>query len=118
MAPSICRRLLIHAFFWAVVRALTKFGTAIAANRPMIATTIMISTNVNPLARAVLFFILDLSFVYGVNTAMGGLLLVQRVLTNCPWFTVSANLAGIFIKSIRNITFSYPFLTRQSRSDA
>jgi hypothetical protein len=31
-----------------VLRALAKLGTEIAANNPMIATTIMISTRVNP----------------------------------------------------------------------
>ena len=42
---------------WDVVRALIKFGIAIAANRPMIATTIMISTRVNPALRLILMFI-------------------------------------------------------------
>src|SRR6267378_8682243 len=55
LALSICRRLLIHAFIWAVVRALTKLGIAIAANSPMMATTIMISTSVKP---AFLFFLI------------------------------------------------------------
>src|SRR5687767_15554911 len=58
-APSIWRRLLMHAFFWAVVRALTKLGIAIAARRPMMATTIMISTSVKPAFRLdLLMFIL------------------------------------------------------------
>src|SRR5215472_18863730 len=59
-APSICRRLLMHAFFCEVVRALMKLGMAIAANRPIMATTIMISTNVKPEWREVLIFILYL----------------------------------------------------------
>src|SRR6266404_9408261 len=58
IAPSIWRRLLMQAFFWDVVRALTKLGIAIAAKRPIMATTIMISTNVKPLLRDVLMFIL------------------------------------------------------------
>lgn len=37
----------MQAFNWAVVRDLRKFGTAIAASKPMIATTIIISTSVN-----------------------------------------------------------------------
>src|SRR5262245_11642800 len=53
-APSIWRRLLMQAFFCAVVRAFTKLGMAIAARRPMIATTIMISTSVKPALRLVL----------------------------------------------------------------
>src|SRR5438105_1010270 len=62
MAPSICRRLLMQAFFCAEVRALTKFGIAIAASRPMIATTIMISTRVKPYFRWVLTCIVSLLF--------------------------------------------------------
>src|SRR5664279_3892527 len=58
LAPSIWRRLLMHAFFCDCVRARTKFGMAIEANRPMITTTIMISTRVKPELRDVLFFIL------------------------------------------------------------
>src|SRR5258708_27071215 len=57
-APSIWRRLLMHALAWEVVRALTKLGIAIAARRPIMATTIMISTSVKPDLRVVLFFIL------------------------------------------------------------
>src|ERR1043165_4806309 len=53
-APSIWRRLLMQAFFCAVVRAFTKLGIAIAARRPMMATTIMISTSVKPAFRLVL----------------------------------------------------------------
>src|SRR6266849_624592 len=60
-APSIWRRLLMHAFFCEVVRALMKLGIAIAARRPMMATTIIISTNVKPDLREVLMFILCLS---------------------------------------------------------
>src|SRR2546425_1216538 len=57
-APLIWRKLLMQAFCWAVVRAFTKLGMAIAANRPMMATTIMISTSVKPDLRDVLIFIL------------------------------------------------------------
>src|SRR5215831_6197586 len=60
-APSIWRRLLIHAFFCAVPRAFTKLGIAMAASNPMIATTIMISTSVKPdlflFIRALLLFV-------------------------------------------------------------
>ena len=47
-ALSICVRLFIQAFACVVALALTKFGMAIAAKRPMMATTIIISTSVNP----------------------------------------------------------------------
>src|SRR5439155_14593932 len=60
-APSIWRRLLMQAFTCEVVRALMKLGIAIAARRPMMATTIIISTNVKPDLREVLMFILYLS---------------------------------------------------------
>src|SRR5439155_19617975 len=82
-----------------------KLGIAIAANRPIMATTIMISTSVKPLLRAVRIFILDLSFVNGVNTATSGLLLFQLVFTYCLLLTVSANLTAAWLKSIPNIKF-------------
>ena len=45
----------MQAFCCEVVRALTKLGIAIAASNPIMATTIMISTSVNPALR--LFFV-------------------------------------------------------------
>jgi hypothetical protein len=48
----------MQAFCCVVVRALTKLGIAIAARRPIIATTIMISTSVKPDFRDLLVFIL------------------------------------------------------------
>ena len=45
------------------LRACTKLGIAIEASRPMMATTIMISTSVNPLLRELMFFIFHLSVV-------------------------------------------------------
>ena len=39
----------MQAFICDAFRDLRKFGMAIAARRPIIATTIMISTSVNPL---------------------------------------------------------------------
>src|SRR5437867_13044889 len=85
MAPSIWRRLLMQALVCEVVRALMKLGIAIAANRPMMATTIMISTNVKPDLRDVWIFILTfLPFCRrGVNKATGGLLLWQFLFTHC-----------------------------------
>src|SRR5688572_30048760 len=76
VALSIWRRLFKQAFVWEVLRALTKLGIAIAANRPMMATTIMISTSVKPALREVLIFIVYtafLRFVCGMSTATGGL---------------------------------------------
>src|SRR5882724_10804187 len=63
IAPSIWRRLLMQAFCCEVVRALMKLGMAIAANRPIMATTIMISTNVKPDLRDDLIFILSFTFL-------------------------------------------------------
>src|SRR6185295_11767401 len=51
----------MQAFFWLAVRAFTKFGIAIAANNPMMATTIMISTRVKPALLFVLICITLLS---------------------------------------------------------
>ena len=45
----------MQAFCCEVARALMKLGMAIAANRPMMATTIIISTRVKPALRDVLF---------------------------------------------------------------
>src|SRR5207247_9942277 len=48
----------MQAFFWLAVRALTKLGMAMAASRPIMATTIMISTSVKPALRRLLVFII------------------------------------------------------------
>ena len=57
-AASIWRRLLMQALACDVARAFTKLGMAMAAKRPIMATTIMISTKVKPaLRRAFVFFI-------------------------------------------------------------
>src|SRR5277367_4912839 len=62
-AASIWRRLLMQAFCCEVARAFTKLGIAMAANRPMMATTIMISTKVKPaLRRFFVIFILSSFF--------------------------------------------------------
>ena len=51
-----------------VARAFTKFGIAMAASKPMMATTIMISTRVKPALRRFLFsFIFDFLFVDAVE---------------------------------------------------
>src|SRR5258708_10360892 len=52
----------MHALVCAFVRALTKLGIAMAAKRPMMATTIMISTRVKPDLRLVLICILLIAF--------------------------------------------------------
>src|ERR1035438_1268890 len=79
-ALSIWRRLLMQAFFCDCVRARTKLGIAIAASKPMMATTIMISTSVNPDLFDVLFFILALSFCCcGVNEATSGFIIRTTV---------------------------------------
>src|ERR1043166_2508298 len=67
LAPSMMRRLLRIEFSWALSRAFTKFGIAIAANKPMMATTIMISTRVKPAFLFVLICISDLSVVVYLN---------------------------------------------------
>src|SRR5258706_18206 len=74
-AASIWRRLLMQALAWEVARAFTKFGIAIAARRPMMATTIMISTSVKPALRMffIVFILFFLSVVCGSNSATGWL---------------------------------------------
>src|SRR5262245_45123218 len=57
LAPSICFKLAIQALVWLAVRALTKLGIAMAASKPMMATTIMISTKVKPELDALRIFI-------------------------------------------------------------
>src|SRR5271170_2595779 len=59
-AASIWRRLLMQALACEVARAFTKFGIAMAARRPMMATTIMISTSVKPALR--MFFIVFICY--------------------------------------------------------
>src|SRR3954469_20268276 len=77
-APSIWRRLLMQAFCCEVVRALMKLGMAIAANRPIMATTIIISTNVKPALRDVFVFMLSFTFLFcGVNDTAGGLVIIS-----------------------------------------
>src|SRR5260370_8321954 len=66
----------MQAFCCDVVRAFTKLGIAIAANNPIMATTIMISTRVKPDFLDALIFILPLLFAFvsrGVNKATGWL---------------------------------------------
>ena len=58
IAESICFMLMMQEFACAVFLFLTKFGIAMAASIPIIATTIMISTNVKPAPRFVLSFII------------------------------------------------------------
>ena len=62
----------MQALAWEVVRARTKLGMAIAAKRPMMATTIIISTRVKPALFVVLIFILLVTFCCEVNVATGG----------------------------------------------
>jgi len=61
---SIRRKLLIQAFCCEVVRAFTKLGIAIAANKPIMATTIMISTKVKPRVFAGVLFIFSFCFFF------------------------------------------------------
>src|SRR6266487_5083633 len=89
--------LLMQAFDWEVLRALTKLGIAIAARRPMMATTIMISTSVKPALREVLIFICFsnfLRFSCGVNTATGGLFIITVGVHLLPVATARPGLAA------------------------
>jgi len=52
----ICAAFALHTLVVAVVLDFTKFGTAIAVNKPIVATTIIISTSVKP--RSLVFTLL------------------------------------------------------------
>src|SRR6266404_3493416 len=111
MAPSICRRLLMQALACAVVRAFTKLGIAIAANKPMMATTIMISTRVKPLLRVALLFILSLSFLRREHGNRRVIIITIDV-HELPVANRGSNLTGQVLLSRGNALFPYPFLTR------
>src|ERR1041385_804622 len=67
---------------------------AIAARRPMMATTIMISTSVKPALREVLIFITNLCLsIRGVNRAAGGLFIRTNLFTVLPAATAGMTLA-------------------------
>src|SRR5437867_6028058 len=80
------RRLFTMELSCAVSRAFTKLGMAMAANNPMMATTIMISTSVKAALRDVLICITTLLFVRscGVNNARGGLVLLRDFVHKLP----------------------------------
>src|SRR6266851_5016293 len=85
LAPSTCFMLAMQAFFWLAARAFTKLGIAIAASKPMMATTIMISTSVKPARREFLSFILCTFLSGGVNERQkAGLLLVPHFVHELP----------------------------------
>src|SRR6185312_6271581 len=63
LAPSSWRRLLMQAVCFALALARMKLGMAMVASRPMMATTIMISTSVKPAVEGALIFI---EFVSGI----------------------------------------------------
>src|SRR2546430_1657290 len=101
-APSIWRRLLMQAFACETVRARTKLGIAIAARRPMMATTIMISTRVKPDSFVVLIFITTfavVAFFFGVNVTTGGLITISVVVHKLPVVPKHS------LSSIRNTSF-------------
>src|SRR6185369_9015060 len=81
------RRLLTMEFNCACSRALTKLGIAMAAKRPMMATTIMISTRVKPDLRLVLICILLITFCFCLLRCEQRKRLVTRIasvlFTNC-----------------------------------
>src|SRR5882672_3258391 len=74
----------MQAFICEVVRALMKLGMAIAANRPIMATTIMISTNVKPDLREVLMFILCLSFCLRRERSNGRVSIITTFVHSLP----------------------------------
>src|ERR1035441_4036978 len=105
-AASIWRRLLMQALACEVARAFTKFGMAMAARRPMMATTIMISTSVKPaLCLECLVFIRLVFFLFITcprrEPATGGcILLLGFKLTDCllqPLTGLIKQPSGLFV---------------------
>ena len=66
-ADSICLRLLMQVLACEVARAWMKFGRAIADKSQMIATTIIISTKVNPLESLIVIVRFVFIFIDVVN---------------------------------------------------
>src|ERR1700739_4322000 len=95
-AASIWRRLLMQALACEVARAFTKFGIAIAANRPMMATTIMISTSVKPALRMFLFVFIVFVLLDGTGAPLAGLLISASLPASLPVATV---VGGVIAKS-------------------
>jgi hypothetical protein len=83
-----------------------------AANRPIIATTIMISTRVKPKLRLFFFCICFLSaYCRGVNSAKGGLIVNTVVFTDCLLLTAlscSSTFNAIRNDSISSLSLKSP----------
>src|SRR5476651_1580843 len=96
-AASIWRRLLMQALACEVARAFTKLGIAIAANRPMMATTIMISTSVKPaLRRFFIVFIFFLSVYVRCEQHNRRVMMITALFTSLPVVTATdANIAVV-----------------------
>src|SRR6266699_3974800 len=108
--------LLMQALACEVLRALTKLGIAIAARRPMMATTIMISTSVKLALREVLIFICFsnfLRFSCGVNTATGGLFIITVGVHLLPVATARPGLA-VEVPTSQKKAQSFPQATPNS----
>src|ERR1700761_2383464 len=89
-AAVIWRMLLTHAFCCEVARAFTKLGIAIAASKPIMATTIMISTSVKPALRDcfILFMFLLVSSERSEHVT-GGFIIMTFVFTELPATTAA-----------------------------
>src|SRR6266496_6448829 len=76
----------MQAFIWDCVRARTKLGIAIAARRPIMATTIMISTRVKPdLLDLLIFMLTNFAFLFSRREhATGGFNLITVSFTKLP----------------------------------
>src|SRR6516162_4779734 len=75
----------MQAFICEVVRARTKLGIAIAAKRPMMATTIIISTSVKPALLILLILILAIfAFLLRRELSNRLVIIITTLFTNCP----------------------------------
>src|SRR5580704_6879793 len=84
--------LLIQALAWEVARAFTKLGIAIAARRPIMATTIMISTSVKP-PKPTFVRVVLICFFRRRELPTGGLIIMTFAFTDCLSEPLSKNVA-------------------------
>src|SRR6185295_2717588 len=73
----------MQALFCDVIRARRKLGTAMVASKPMMATTIMISTSVKPAGRCVLIFMSFLSYFCREPNRLADCLVHKVSIANC-----------------------------------
>src|SRR5580692_9522688 len=86
--------LLMQAFCCEVARAFTKLGMAMAASKPIMATTIMISTRVKPALRdCFILFMFQLSLCQRSERRNRRVIMITFVFTGLPVTTAETQAA-------------------------